>query len=78
MAQRVARENDYNVWRANFGTSLNGFGTAVNTTNAFASVPEPDVSMLFAMAAIFPLFHRLARLRVERAQVLHGRRQLVS
>jgi hypothetical protein len=63
----------YTDWKTHFGETSGGSGSA------FApAVPEPTLFSLLAIATAFSMFGPLRRLRAERAQMLHGCRQLVS
>jgi hypothetical protein len=63
----------YPDWRAHFGETLGGSGSAFGP-----AVPEPALFSVLAIATAFSMFGPLRRLRVKRAQVLYGYRQLVS
>jgi hypothetical protein len=62
-------QQEYDTWRANFGTMP-------GTSSAFVtSVPEPRAWSLLSIAIVCSILLGWPRLRVERAQVLHGCRQ---
>jgi hypothetical protein len=74
----VVNGADYVVWRKNLG--LNGIPTDLIGEDNLASVPESSTRALSAICLSLLFFSRCRtvrprRLRVERAQVLHGCRQ---